>query len=90
MVAIEILDQALKTLVETGGAAMVTIPVTAENELESIIENANQKSPNNKWGLPVSASDGQVISVSDSQSPVTGRIKVTAEIYFNKNDDLKK
>ena len=90
IVAIEILDQALKTLVETGGAKLVTIPVNAENELESILENANQKSPNNKWKLPVSPGAGKVIRVSDSQSPVTGKVKVKAEIYFNKNDDLKK
>ena len=90
IVAIEIMDQALKVLVVTGGATLVTVPVSEENELEPITKYANQKSPNNKWKLPVSLGAGKVIRVSDSQSPVTGRIKVTAEIYFNKNDDLKK
>jgi hypothetical protein len=90
IVAIEIMDQALKALVVTGGATLVTVPVSEENELEPITEYANQKSPNNKWKLPVSLGAGKVIRVSDSQSPVTGRIQVTAEIYFNKNDDLKK
>lgn len=88
IVAIEILDQALKAHVETSGATLVMIPVNAENELEPITENTNQKSPNNKWKLPVSPL-GKVIHVSATQSPLSGSIKVIGEIYFNQNDDLK-
>ncbi|MBK8201499.1 MAG: hypothetical protein IPK68_03965 [Bdellovibrionales bacterium] len=60
IVAIEIVDSDLKTVVENAGAAFVTVPVISENELAPITENANQISPNNKWKLPVS-SLGKVI-----------------------------
>lgn len=89
IVAIEIVDLGLKNVVEKAGAVFVSVPVSSENELEPILENANQISPNNKWKLPVSPL-GKVIRVSDTQSPLTGKIKITGEIYFNKNDDLKK
>lgn len=90
IVAVEILDEALKARIETGGAKLVTVAVSPENALESIPENSNQKNPNNKWKLPVLAGLGKVIVIGDSQSPLSGRVRVTAEIYFNKNDDLKK
>lgn len=89
IVGIEILDPNLKAAVEKSGVSFVTVPVIAENGLNAITENANQVSPNNKWKLPVSPI-GKSVTVSEAKFSVTGKIKVTGEIYFNKNEDLRK
>ena len=89
IVGIEILDPNLKASVEKSGASFVTVPVIPENGLSEITENANLISSNNKWKLPVSPM-GKSITVNEVKFSVAGKAKITGEIYFNKNDDLRK
>lgn len=89
IVAVKIIDADLEKLVAQKRGVLVTIPIAPESALIPIPGNPHQNSPNNKWKLPPSSFDIS-ISVPDSESAVSGRIKIEGEIYFNNNDDLKK
>lgn len=89
IVAVEIMDADLKSVVAKNGGALVTVPTTSENGLVSITDNSHQMSPNNKWKLSTSPL-GKTVSVTDLGSSVTGQVKIVGDIYFNSNDDLRK
>lgn len=94
IVGVEILNAGLEAAVEAGGSLLVRIPTTPSNGLVAIAAHSAQSSPNNKWKLPVSPL-GSIVTVSaedvaKAASQVTGKVKVTGEVYFNANDDLKK
>ncbi|MGE0527577.1 MAG: hypothetical protein AB7G93_23385 [Bdellovibrionales bacterium] len=89
IVAIDILDANLKALVAAQGTVIVKVPVLEENGVMALPEYAGHESSNNKWKLRTSPL-GQVIKVADSKSSTAGQVKVTGEIYFNNNGDLRK
>ncbi len=89
IVAVEILDADLKSVVAKSGGALVTVPTISENGLVAIADNSPRASPNNKWKLPTTPL-GKTVSVTELGSSVTGQVKIMGEIYFNSNDDLRK
>jgi hypothetical protein len=89
IVAVEIESGSLKNQVVNDVVSLVSIPVIPENDLISIPEYSSQKSPNNKWKLPVTPL-GKTLKVTTAKTSIAGEIKIVGEIYFNNNSDLRK
>lgn len=89
IVAVEITDPAFKKIIEKEGGVLVNIPIIPENELVMLSENAKQIRPNNKRKLST-VPLGKIVSVTDIETSVNVQVKVTGEIYFNSNEDLRK